>query len=167
MRKKHLPGARHKSNLFFYVAMTSREGDTSAFLLRAIEADLLTIALEAKKGSAIKESAERCSSDLRALVAKAVPSAATLSTTLPPISALPPDILSSLKAQWLQPFLIASNHVDAPRKVLIVSLGAIQRLISAGGILLCDYQSISRVLEIQVRFFYPFTTLLFCNTTNE
>ena len=140
--------------------MSSREGDT-AFLLRAIEADLLTIAIEAKKISAIKESAERCSSDIRALVAKAVPSVATLSTTLPPISALPPDILSSLKAQWLQPFLIASNHVDAPRKVLIVSLGAIQRLISAGGILLCDYQSISRVLEIQVRFLYPFTILLF------
>jgi hypothetical protein len=126
--------------------------ETNAFLLRSIEADLLTIAQEAKKGSAIKDSAERCATELRAIVAKSLPSAATLSTTLPSLSALPPDVLSSLKALWLQPFLIASNHVDAPRKVLIVSLGAIQRLITAGGIVLSDYPSISRVLEIQVRF---------------
>jgi hypothetical protein len=125
--------------------------ETNAFLLRSIEADLLTISQEAKKGSAIKDSAERCATELRAIVAKSLPSAATLSTALPALSALPPDILSSLKSLWLQPFLIASNHVDAPRKVLIVSLGAIQRLITAGGIVLSDYPSISRVLEIQVR----------------
>jgi hypothetical protein len=140
---------------------SSSSGD---YLLRAIESDLVTISQEAKKGSAIKDSAERCLLELRALVAKAIPLAASPLSPLPSISALPPDIISSLKAQWLQPFLIASNHVDAPRRVLTVALSAIQRLITAGsgGILLSDYHSISRVLEIQVRYF-EFIVFLLCH----
>ena len=55
----------------------------------------------------------------------------------------------------LAPFLIACNHADAPKKVLSLSLSALQRLIVLDIVPLPDMVSIVHVLEIQVRALSP------------
>jgi len=50
----------------------------------------------------------------------------------------------------LAPFIIACNHTDAPKKVLSLSLGALQRLVVLDIVPLTDMASIVHVLEIQV-----------------
>ena len=104
---------------------------SSSSSTKLIEGDLVALAAETSRClPAVKEAAERALLELRSP------------------SKLAPE---SLKAHCLAPLLIACNHSDAPKKVLFLSLGALQRLVTSDGVAPRDLASIARVLEIQVR----------------
>jgi len=112
----------------------------AALTFRLIEADLLALSAEARRAlPAVKDAAERAVFELRQRGGGDA------------LAALPPVDLAALRAQVLAPLLVACNHADAPKKVLAIALGAIQRLVTADGITPADMPSIARVLEIQVR----------------
>ena len=114
----------------------------TAASFRVIEADLLSLAAETRRVlPAVKDASERAVFELRS---KGGGDA---------LSLLPPLELAALRAQVLAPLLVACNHADAPKKVLSIALGAIQRLVTADGITPADMPSIARVLEIQVRVY--------------
>ena len=112
--------------------------------LAAAELDLQHLAAEALRAlPAVKDVAERVVFELRGLqqVSRASGGSGELAGAA----------LASLKAQWLHPFLIACNHTGAPKRVLTIALGALQRLITSDGVAPGDMLGIARVLEIQVR----------------
>jgi hypothetical protein len=112
-----------------------------AALARAVEADLQTLSQEARRSlPAVKESAERVLLDIRSARGGAGPAV--------DIAA---DRVQALKAQWLHPFMLACNHAACPKKLLVLSLAAIQRLLSLDAVAPGDAVNIVRVLEIQVR----------------
>ncbi len=123
-----------------------------AAVLKAVEGDLLTLSAEARRAvPAVKEAAERAIYDLRGLQRTAGGGGTGGGAAGgDPFAALPPEKLQAVKTQWLHPFLFACNHVDAPRKVLVVALTAVQRLVTCDGVAAGDMPSIARVLEIQV-----------------
>ena len=109
-------------------------------VFRVIETDLLSLASESRRAlPAVKDAAERAVFELRRYAGADV------------IASLPAPALAALRAQVLAPLLIACNHADAPKKVLALSLGAIQRLVTADCITPSDMPGIAHVLEIQVR----------------
>jgi hypothetical protein len=111
----------------------------TAASFRVIEADLLSLSAESRRAlPAVKDAAERAVFELRSHGGSDA------------LAKLPAAELTALRAQVLAPLLVACNHADAPKKILTIALGAIQRLVTSDGITPADMPSIARVLEIQV-----------------
>ena len=112
----------------------------AAGAFRLVEADLLSLSAEARRSlPAVKEAAERAVFELRQRGGADA------------LGALAPADLAAVRAAVLAPLLVAANHTDAPKRVLTIALGALQRLITADCVTPADMPSIARVLEIQVR----------------
>ena len=114
----------------------------SASFLRLVEAELQTVSQEARRSiPAVKEAAERVLADTRK------------STQALSSGAVSLDLArhGPLLAQLLQPFLLACNHVDAPKRLLTSALAGIQRFVTSDLVPPAEYANIVRVLEIQVR----------------
>lgn len=114
-----------------------------AGILKFVEGELLTLSAEARRAlPAVKEAAERSAFDCRANLRGG--------GSGDPFASLPIEQVDAIKSQWLQPFVFACNHVDAPRKIIVVALSAIQRMITSDAVAGADMASIARILELQV-----------------
>lgn len=110
-------------------------------LWKAVEGDLMTLSAEARRAlPVVKDAAERVVYDTRGIQSK--DGAAGL-------NALTNDVLASLRTQWLQPFVFACNHAEAPAKLISIAVAAIQRMVTTACVNHTDLPSIARVLEIQ------------------
>lgn len=110
--------------------------------LRLVEDDLRAVSVEArKKHPMVKEAAERGIVKLRGL-REQYAAAVRESGESPPISMLRSQDL-------LRPFLLALNHSDCSRTMVLQALAALQRLINRGAISAGDAPNILRVLSIQ------------------
>ena len=111
-------------------------------LLRLSEADLQSLSQEARRiNPAVKEASERVLVEMRKATQSFGASGQSLDVTRH----------GPLLAQLMQPFILACNHIDAPKKLLTIALGGIQRFVTADLVPPAEYASIARVLEIQVR----------------
>jgi|APLak6261683748_1056154.scaffolds.fasta_scaffold15679_1 hypothetical protein len=112
----------------------------AAAFFRAVEADLQTLSQEARRSlPAVKDAAERVLVELRRAGTAVQAAGGNLS------------IMRSLTSQILHPFFFSCNYAEAPKKLLTVALGSIQRFILADLLLSSDLANLIRVLEIQVR----------------
>jgi hypothetical protein len=135
-----------------------------AQFLRTIESDIGTLRQESRRVlPSVTDAAESVAIEIRHALA-------ALNNTVPaghasssgPLSAAGRAGLSSSTAsldidrhgpflsQLLQPFIIACNHANAPKKVLTCALATLQRFVTADAIPATEYGNIVRVLEIQV-----------------
>lgn len=110
--------------------------------LRLVEDDLRALSVEArKKHPVVKEAAERGIVRLRAL-REQYAAAVRESGESPPTSMLRSQDL-------LRPFLLACNHSDCSRAMILQALSGVQRLINRNAISPSDAPNILRVLAIQ------------------
>src|SRR6056297_2151530 len=110
--------------------------------LRSVEDDLRALSVEAKKKHpVIKEAAERGIVKLRTLREQYAAAVRQSGESMP---------VSRLRSQEvLRPFLLACNHSDCSKAIILHALGSITHLINKDAISPSDAPNILRVLAIQ------------------
>jgi hypothetical protein len=105
--------------------------------VRALEGDLASLSQEARRAiPAVKEASEHALLELR----KAHSAARTLSEH---------EWRELVSQSCIQPIYLACNHVDAPKPLLAIAMGSLQRAVKADALLSDEYYNVVRVLEIQ------------------